>query len=332
MVYIYKKNVGGKSYYYLRASERKGKRVLTKDIAYLGSSIKEAKNAIKNIPKYKDKIKEAHKTINRFLESNYFLEKARSLKLKKDSFLKEKLEDVESCKIHYTSIFNKRDELTKKETLKNFIVDFAFNTTSIEGNTITLREARDLLENKSTPKNKTLREIYDLQNTENVFFNIMKSKKEINHEFVIDIHIKLMKKIDSRAGYRKLDVKVLKSNFSPTPHPYIKSDMNILFKWYKKNKKKLHPLVLASMFHHKFEKIHPFMDGNGRTGRILLNYILIKNKYPPIVVHKKLKHEYLDALQKADKSIITENKEKHYSKLVRFMADEMSNYYWDIFL
>src|SRR3989344_5905611 len=190
MVYIYKKPIGDKNYYYLRASEKKGKRTITKDIAYLGSSIEEVKSNLDKLPKYKDKIRKSYKIINYFLESNHFLEKAIKLKLKQDSLLKDKTNEVEACKIHYLKNFGKSDKLTKKEIFKNYVIEFAYNTASIEGNTINLEEARNLLNEGITPKDKTLREIYDLKNTEKVFFDLLenKLKNELNHDLIIEIH------------------------------------------------------------------------------------------------------------------------------------------------
>ena len=332
MVYIYKKAIGTKSYYYLRASERKGKRVLTKDIAYLGSEIDEVKKNLEKLPQYKEQIRKAYRTINAFLETNYYLQKAKKLKLKKDNFLLGRLEEIEACKIHFNSKFRNLDEQTKKEILKNFVIEFSFNTTSIEGNTINLQEARNLLGDGLTPKDKSLREIYDLQNTEKVFFEIYLSREELGHKLIIKIHDKLIENIDARIGYRATDVRVLRSNFEATPAPYVKTDMDLLLKWYKNNNKKLHPFVLATIFYHKFEKIHPFMDGNGRTGRIILNYILSLNDYPPLIIHKKTRKEYLEALRKADKSDLTIFEKEHYSELVQFNAHEMTETYWNLFL
>lgn len=331
MVYVYKKTIGSKTYYYLRASEKKTGKIIVRDIAYLGSSIDQVKDSLENLPKYKEKIRKAYKTIHNFIESNHYLEKVELLKLKQDDFLDKKLLEIEACKLHYNTNFQKKDELTKKEILKNFIIEFAFNTTSIEGNTITLEEARNLLENNLTPKNKTLREIYDLQNTEKVF-NKLNLNTELDHNFITDIHSNLMENIDTRKGYRIYDVKVLKANFSATPAPYVKTDMNLLIKWYRENIKKLHPFVLAVIFHHKFEKIHPFMDGNGRIGRMLMNYILMKNKYPPIIIQKKSRLDYIKFLGKADKSDLTKNDKEDYFDLIQFAADEIINYYWNIFL
>ena len=321
MVYIYKKFVGNKTYYYLRISKRKGNKVVIKDIAYLGTNIDDVKRTLNNLPKYKDDIRKAYRTINNFIESNRYVEKIRGMKIKIDKYLNyEDLINVEACKLHFNTIFNKQDKNTKAEIFKNFIVEFAFNTTSIEGNTINLEEARNLLLENLTPKNKSLREIYDLQNTEKVFFEIINTNKELNHKFIEYIHKGLMENID------------LRSNFKATPAPYVNADMDILLKWYNKNKDNLHPLILASVFHHKFEKIHPFMDGNGRTGRMLLNFILMKHKYPPTIIYKKERTDYLGVLREADKSNLTELEKSIYLSLLSFISNELNSTYWNIFL
>jgi len=108
--------------------------------------------------------------------------------------------------------------------------------------------------------------------------------------------------------------------------------MDILLEWYKKNETKLHPLVLAVIFHHKFEKIHPFMDGNGRTGRILLNYILLRKKYSPLIINNSSRKTYLEALSKADKANLTTANKNEYSKLVEYIASQFTERYWNIFL
>jgi len=332
MVYIYKKTVGGKDYYYLRASERQGKKVIVKDIAYLGSSISEVRKKLDGLSHYKDKIRKAYKKIHLFLESNHYLEKVKELKLKKDEFLKDKTEEIEACKLHYNELFKKQDKLTQEEILKNFVIEFSFNTTSIEGNTINLEEARNLLQEGITPKGKTLREIYDLQNTEKIFFEVYNSKKKLSHDLIIEIHDKLMENIDLRKGYRNTDVRVIRSNFEATPAPYVKADMGILINWYEENENKLHPLALATIFHHKFEKIHPFGDGNGRTGRMIINFIMLSKGYPPMIIRKKSREEYLENLRTADKAGLKNYDKKDYSGLVNFNAQEFMETYWNIFL
>jgi len=108
--------------------------------------------------------------------------------------------------------------------------------------------------------------------------------------------------------------------------------MDLLLRWYDDNKAKFHPLALASIFHHKFEKIHPFMDGNGRTGRMLLNYILLRNDYPPLVIKTRDRRNYLAGLGEADRGGLTQAREEDYERLVGFIADQMVQGYWSIFL
>lgn len=334
MVYLYKKPTSkGKNYYYLRASEKKGQKLVTKDIAYLGSSIEKVKANLENLPKYKDKIRKSYKIINTFLESNHFLEKAKKLKLKQDLLLKEKTNEIEACKMHYLEVFSKFPELTKKEIFKNYVIEFAYNTASIEGNTITLEEARNLLNEGITPKDRTLREVYDLQNTEKVFFELLNltNKIELNPDLIIKIHDKLLENIDERKGYRTTDIHVVHSNFDASPGKYVRTDMNLLLKWFKENENRIHPLVLAIVFHHKFEKIHPFSDGNGRTGRMIANYLLLRSGFPPMIIHKKTRKEYLEAMREADVSDLWKVDEK-YSDLIAYAVDEFIWTYWNIFL
>ena len=334
MVYIYKKPIGDKSYYYLRISEKKGKKLVTKDIAYLGSSIDEVKSNLDKLSNYKDKIRKSYKTINSFLESNHFLEKNKKLKLKKDYFLKDRTDEVEACKLHYHSVFMKLDELTKREIMKDYVIEFAYNTASIEGNTINLKEARNLLNEGMTPKDKTLREIYDLQNTEVVFFELLNNRlnDELSHNLIIELHDKLLEKIDERKGYRTTDIRVIRSNFDASPGKYVKTDMDLLLKWVKKNKTVIHPLILAIIFHHKFEKIHPFMDGNGRTGRMVMNYILMKSNFPPAIIHKKMRKRYIEAMRLADKGDLWKADSKNYADLGSYGIEEFIDTYWSIFL
>ncbi|MBI4016309.1 MAG: Fic family protein [Candidatus Aenigmarchaeota archaeon] len=331
MAYIYKKVVEGKTYYYLRASVRKGTRIVAKDISYLGSTLDEVKASLDAIPK--STVRKAYKSIQRFLESNIYLEKAKKLKLKTTSFLdKTLLEEVEACKLHWQHAFKQRDKRTQQELIKRFAVDFTFNTTNIEGNTITLKQAKLLLSEDLTPKNKTLREIYDVQNTQRVFLQLLERVPALAQESIIQTHRELMRNVDPRIGYRTEDVHVIHARFASSPAPYVKTDMSLLIKWCEENACKLYPFVLAGIFHHKFEKIHPFFDGNGRAGRMLLNSILLKNGYPPIIIRKRNRAAYLETLGKADKAHLLQTKPEHYKPLIEFLAAELIQTYWDVFL
>lgn len=331
MAYIYQKRVGAHTYYYLRVSERRGNKIIKKDVAYLGKNLTEVRAKLNELPQ--KTVRDAYKTITRFLESNTYLEKAKKLKLRHSEYIeKETLEEVEGCRLHWQQAFQKHDSKTRQEYLKGFIIEFAFNTTSIEGNTITLKETERLLTEQLTPKNKTLREIYDIQNTERVFSSILEEPEQLSQETIINIHKELMMNIDSRTGYRTGDVRIMRSRFKSTPHPYIKADMDLLLKWYMEKRGRMHPLALAGIFHHKFEKIHPFFDGNGRTGRMVLNAMLLSEGYPPMIIQKKTRARYLDALGNADAAELTKTDPEKYKPLIKYLAEEYIDNYWNNFL
>lgn len=334
MVYIYKKMVGGKLYYYLRLSKRVNGKVVTKDIAYLGSDPSKIRPKLDKLPaKYKKDIRKTYRNIDRFIYSDHYLKKVQELKPKEDPFLERKsLENIEAIKLHFNKRFLKLDDKTKKDVYETFLVDFAYNTTSLEGNTITLKEADRLLTENLTPKDRTPREIFDLQNTQKVFSYLLEEKPSLNEKLVIDVHDMLLKNIDDRKGYRIHDIRVLGSRFKATPYSYISTDMGLLFKWYNKHKSKLHPFVLAGVFHQKFEKIHPFADGNGRTGRMILNYMLMNERCPPLIIRKINRAKYLNALSSADKSGLTEAEPKNFQKLLGYLAFELNASYWNNFM
>ena len=110
MVYIYKKTIHGKNYYYLRVSKRVNGKLVVKDVAYLGNDISKIESKLNNLVEYKDEIRKGHRIIKKFIQSNYFLQKVKKLKLKNINYLdKGMLEQVEAIKLHYKNNFLKLD-------------------------------------------------------------------------------------------------------------------------------------------------------------------------------------------------------------------------------
>jgi len=180
---------------------------------------------------------------------------------------------------------------------------FAYDSTGIEGNTFTLDETSFLLFEGIVPKEKSLREINEVLNHKKAFDFILNYKEDISREFILELHKlvvenTLKQDLISQIGrYRTVQVYV-GSSLPPNPSE-VPGRMISLLKWYSIHKKKLNPLVLASYFHAEFEKIHPFVDGNGRTGRLLMNFILYRNKLPMINIPKKKKLKYYEVLKEA---------------------------------
>ncbi len=291
MAYTEIKEQNSKKYYYRVISIRKGKKVEKKRI-YLGVNLSKEKLT--------KKIKEADKELSTFKDILTKEEIAFLNKLKKD--------------------FAKEPKMTFENRYEAFSALFTYNSTAIEGNTLTLQETARLLFQNIVPAGKSLREINETLNHKKAFDYFVNYKRDITKEFVLELHRivtnnTLSPELNSQIGrFRNVQVFITGVTWLPPKPGDVADRMTALLTWYSKNKRTLHPLILASYFHTEFEKIHPFIDGNGRVGRLLMNFILHKNKYPMINIPNTIKYRYYDSLEKAQ----TKNNLRPF---VRFMIE-----------
>lgn len=201
--------------------------------------------------------------------------------------------------------YNKKIKVVhlSKEEWENFTEDFVYNTNAIEGSTMTEKEVKEVLEEKI--KTQDSEEIETLGVAKAIRY-IRTTKDELSVNFLLKLHEICFKGSKTFAGkLRNVNVVVKNTRgniiHSGVPKEELKDYLNDFVEWYGKNKKKFKPLILASIMHNQFEHIHPFQDGNGRVGRLLLNYILIKNNYPPINIKIEDRQEYYWTLQKYSK-------------------------------
>lgn len=182
---------------------------------------------------------------------------------------------------------------------KAFEVDYAHNSTAIEGNTLSLIETKVLLEDHISVGNKSLREIYEVINHNKAFSYVKKcisDKKPLDENIVKDIHCILMENILVGGVYRNVEVRITGAKHKP-PVP---SEMYYQIKEFFNNinsNSDLNPIELAAWTHAEFVKIHPFVDGNGRTSRLIMNYQLMSNGFLPVSVNKEDKLEYFNHLE-----------------------------------
>lgn len=182
---------------------------------------------------------------------------------------------------------------------KAFEVDYAHNSTAIEGNTLSLIETKVLLEDHISVGNKSLREIYEVVNHNKSFAYVKKcisDNKPLDENIVKDIHSILMENILVGGVYRNVEVRITGAKHKP-PAP---SEMYYQIKefFYNiKSKSDLNPIELAAWTHAEFVKIHPFVDGNGRTSRLIMNYQLMSNGFLPVSVNKEDRLEYFNYLE-----------------------------------
>lgn len=210
------------------------------------------------------------------------------------------LAELTQVKNGYKQILEKLSPVEYNVIEKEQLVKFTFNTNAIEGSTITLKDTAHILNDGISPEGKELREIYEIENTKKAYEFMKKHKKGINLKFILDLHYQLTSTIlKEQAGkFRRIQVYLGGSRYVPPPASAINARMGFLLNWLR-NHSKLHPVVLGAYFHHQFIAIHPFIDGNGRTGRLLLNFLLMKNGFPPICIKKEERIKYTNYLELA---------------------------------
>jgi len=184
-------------------------------------------------------------------------------------------------------------------------IEYIYNSNAIEGNTLTLRETRLVIEEGITVDVKSIVEILEAKNhPEAIRFveSLVASRRELDEDTVLRIHKLIMLNIAEDAGhYRTSRVKIAGAVFTPPPSSEVRPRMNELLKWLRENSDEYTPIELAAVFHHSFVRMHPFTEGNGRTARLLMNAILLKIGYPFIaIVPKRDRPKYLRTLMEAD--------------------------------
>lgn len=198
-------------------------------------------------------------------------------------------------------------------------IEYTYESNKIEGNTLTLQETALVVEKGFTVGGKTLNEHLEVINhIQAIDFikELAQSKNAISERDILQIHSIILQGIDkANAGvYRKVPVTISGAKHKP-PQPFlVPKQMEGLMLWYNENKETLHPVELSAEMHERLVTIHPFIDGNGRTSRLLMNLILLQNGYPIAILKgdDKSRLEYYNALEIAQ----TENNKKVFIDLI----------------
>jgi Fic family protein len=185
---------------------------------------------------------------------------------------------------------------------KEFSKIFTYNTNAIEGSKLSQKEVKELLEKDKWP-DKSKEDIAEAFGVDEAIFFIRDAKEHISLELIKILHKIIFKNSKPFAGKlrKKGEEVVVMDNEGNVVHegaPQLRINylLNELIEWYNKNKNRYPALTLAAVVHNQFENIHPFRDGNGRVGRILLNNILIKHNLPPINIDFKNRTKYYASL------------------------------------
>lgn len=245
---------------------------------------------------------------------------------------------IDLPKDYFDKVDNMKKELDNKRplpketlrTLKESInLEWTYNSNGIEGNTLTLRETQVVLEGV-TVGGKTLKEHLEAINHEKAILyleTIAKEKNPITEWNIKNIHRLILKDIDNKNAGRYREENVMIKGASHVPPDYLKVPelMEKLIVNYG-TWKSYHPIIKAALLHGELVKIHPFIDGNGRTSRLLMNLDLMNSGYNPVIIKKEDRLEYYEALDKAH----TTGNYTDFVKLVTKLEIEMLKKYLDL--
>ncbi|MBI2040550.1 MAG: Fic family protein [DPANN group archaeon] len=289
MAYLEQKTISGRKYYFLAENVRIGLEKWKKVRIYLGPA---SLNLIELEVKKLAALPKLHERIKYIINA---------LPKKQPRVLTEiQTDTLEKIKKGYQAHLKKLapEDLEKLE--ETILTDFTYNTNSIEGSTLSAREVGLILYENRVPRGKDLREIYGAANMKKAY-DYIKSLKKLSEKRVKELHRIVMQDILSRelGKFRTVPVFIRGSKTVPPKPEFVQQQMRALLNWYGKRKDKLHTFELACKFHVEFEKIHPFRDGNGRTGRLLMNFILIKSSFPILDIKFKTRSKYFAALEHA---------------------------------
>lgn len=190
-----------------------------------------------------------------------------------------------------------------KEYLEDFITRSTYHSNAIEGSTLTYAETYAILYNDNSFKieGKEPREIYEAINHKkalDLLFENLNSNEKFDERFIKQINETINQNINDTQGYRTVQVFIRGSEHIPPAPEKVPNLMNYFVYNYNNDIQEIFDKI--SKYHIEFEKIHPFEDGNGRTGRILLNYELLKNNLPPVVITKEDRVKYFEFLKNND--------------------------------
>lgn len=255
-------------YYYLQHSYRENGKVKTSE-KYLGKEI------LKNLEQLKWELRQKEKEA-----------------------LHKKLEKI---KEESQREWKRTPESAKQREKQEIAIAFTYNTNAIEGSTITLEETREIIADEVAP-NKPLRDIKETEAHARVFLEMLNTPEKISKELLLQWHQEIF-------GETKADIAGRFRNFGVRVGLYRAPDWQNVEKLMEEfiqfsEQKNLHPVELAAKAHYRFEMIHPFGDGNGRIGRLIMNHILWHKGYPMLIIEYAKRHSYYRALQRDEEGFV----------------------------
>jgi Fic family protein len=219
------------------------------------------------------------------------------------------------------------EDIRRQKMLEYLNIQYTYESNKIEGNTLTLSETMMVVVEGITISGKSMTEHLEAINHSeaiHLMYDMAARRVEINNYTVMQLHALVLRGIDSRhAGvYRSVPVRISGSTHVP-PDPYmIPKLMEDFFHFYDRQSDVTHPVILAAEMHERLVSIHPFIDGNGRTSRLLMNLILARAGYPIAILKGDLasRQRYYKALEDTQ---VHDDKEAFYHLVIDAVEESM---------
>ncbi len=293
MTYIERKKVKGKDYFYLS----------------------------KNIRVSGDKWKKIRKYVGSSLENLDAVEKELTLAVPIKRLMSHRqMQFIDLIRIAYLEQHKINKSLWKTE--KDQLVSFIYNTNAIEGNSLSYEETRGILEGQMPKATYEKRDVAEVKNMKKCIDFLFEYTGSLNEDFMLQLHGMQMAGVHPEAGKIRTRQNIVGNYLPPKPEE-VKGELTLFFNWYQQAERLLHPFELAALVHLKLVRIHPFMDGNGRISRLLMNYVLLKNEYPLLNIFNSEKMFYYLTLKEVD----AKQKEKPFvTYLYRAYLNQYKNY------
>lgn len=293
MSYIERKKIKGKDYFYLS----------------------------KNIRVSGDKWKKIRKYVGTSLENIAVVEKelALAVPIKRLMTLRQ-MQFVDLVKTAFLEIHKVNKGLWKIE--KSQLISFIYNTNAIEGNSLSYEDTGAILEGKTPKVAFKKRDVDEVKNMKKCIDFLFEHNGPFNEEFMLKLHSMQMAGVHPEAGRIRTRQNIVGNYLPPKPEE-VKLELAQFFNWYRQAEYLLHPFELAALVHLKLVRIHPFMDGNGRISRLLMNYVLLKKEYPLLNIFNSEKMFYYLTLKEVD----AKQKEKPFvTYLYHVYLNQYKNY------
>lgn len=206
-----------------------------------------------------------------------------------------------------------------KKLNEQFALEMTYNSNAIEGNSLTLKETAWVIQDGLTIKGKPMKDHLEARDhfaALSYLYELIEhdARQTISEVLIRTVHQLVVRETEQQTAgiYRTGNVVITGSDHIPPDASILPGLMRDFIRWISANQKKLHPVELAALIHHKLVSIHPFFDGNGRTARVVMNLLLLQQGYPLVIVLKNDRKKYYQALSRADGG--------DYSFFVRFIA------------